>query len=205
MSFLLCCLERPIKEQDTVPVRPPPESKETNNSVETPGTIQALEQLPTSDTMAANNEATWGANFDAADKDKNGFLTIQELRDMMKKNNSGLTDSECIEIFVNISTGGDRAQLATAICDPENTVTKQKYIAGMKKLAKDAEKADKLFSNFDKDGSGSLDKFEVMNLIKAAKGCDDTKARVMAGEIFDNKDINGDGKLSKQEIISCLQ
>jgi len=155
--------------------------------------------------MTANKgEAGWSAMFDGADKDKNGFLTVQELRDMMKKNDSNLTDSEVIEVFINISTGGDPVAIGKAMADLNNVVTKDKFIEGMKRIAKDAEKADQLFAKFDKDGNGSLDKFEVMNLIKAAKGCDDSTARGIATAMFEAKDVNKDNKLSKNEIIAAL-
>ena len=47
--------------------------------------------------MTANKgEAGWAAMFDDADRDKNGFMTVQELRDMMKRNNSSITESEIV-------------------------------------------------------------------------------------------------------------
>jgi len=155
--------------------------------------------------MTANKgEAGWAAMFDDADRDKNGFMTVQELRDMMKRNNSSITESEIVEIFINISAGENLKALGAAMCDPDNTVTKQKFIDGMKRIAKDSEKADQIFATFDKDGSGFLDKFEVMGLIKAAKNCDDTLARTIATSMFETKDVNNDGKLSKNEIIAAL-
>ena len=38
----------------------------------------------------------WSAMFDAADKDNNGYLSIQELAAKMRECDSKLTDKECV-------------------------------------------------------------------------------------------------------------
>ena len=66
------------------------------------------------------------------------------------------------------------------------------------------ERAKKIFSDFDKDGSGFLDKSEVEAFVKKAKGCPDALARVVAEKVIKIADLNLDGKISKGELIAFL-
>jgi len=153
---------------------------------------------------AGKSDAEWSAIFDAADKDSNGFLGLHECAAMLRQNDSTLTDKEVADIFMSLGGDATPAEVLAMMKDQEKTVTKDKFIAGMKKLQEWTAKADKLFASYDKDGSGFLEKSEVIAFIKEVKVCSDAQVRDTAEKIMASGDLNSDGKLTKTEVIAAL-
>ncbi|XP_061778709.1 guanylyl cyclase-activating protein 1 isoform X2 [Nerophis ophidion] len=65
------------------------------------------------------------------------------------------------------------------------------------------------FKLYDLDGSGCIDRDELLLIIKSIHAingvCDDTKAEEFANSVFDKIDINGDGELSYEEFMGGVQ
>jgi len=153
---------------------------------------------------AQKGESEWSAMFDAGDKDKNGFLTIQELAALLRQHDSKLSDRECCDMFLCLSGAETPTEIAKMMNNRDSTVTKDKFIAGMKKLQSCLALAEQVFQQYDKDGSGFLDKNEVTDLIKTAFKKSDGDARILAQDIMDKEDLNNDGKISMKELIAAL-
>jgi len=153
---------------------------------------------------AQKSEAELSAMFDSGDKDGNGFLTIQELAALLRQHDSKLSDRECCNMFLCLGGAETPTEICKMMNNPDSHVTKDKFIAGMTKLQSCLALAEKAFQQYDKDGSGFLERNEVIDLIKTAFKKNDRDARDMARAIMDKEDLDNDGRISKTELMSAL-
>lgn len=155
--------------------------------------------------MAGQDEKAWGADFDAADADGNGFLTIQELATLMRSRGSKMSDQELCNLFIELGGAKSPAELVAFMADPDNRITRDKYVKSMTKRAKRISDAKALFKDFDTDNSGKLEMNEVKQLIKSALSLKtDAEAEEIAKDIMNKDDTDNDGKLSESELLACL-
>jgi len=153
---------------------------------------------------AKKGEADWNAMWEVADRDGNGFLTIQELAAMLRQHDSKMSDRECCDIFISLDGASTPTEILALMNNPDKKVTKDKFISGMIRLQGFVTQAEEVFSTYDKDGSGFLEKNEVIALIKTAFKKSDAEAKAYADDIMDHEDLNKDGKISKEELIAAL-
>ncbi|CAL1530931.1 unnamed protein product [Lymnaea stagnalis] len=131
----------------------------------------------------------WKELFAAADKDKSGTLDVLELRDMLRRGNSKMTDSQIADAFVYFDgPKGDRR------------ITLEEFVKGMNNLNDFIAKLSALFKQYDNDNSGYLDKNELRKVLEAS-GHKFTDAEV--NEILRNADSSGDGKISFEEFLDA--
>merc|ERR1711860_379749 len=98
--------------------------------------------------------------------------------------------------------GGSKspAELVAFKADPDNRITRDKYVKGMAKRAKRISDAKALFKHLDTDNSGKLEMNEVKQLIKSALSLKtDAEAEEIAKDIMNKDDTDNDGKLSESE------
>lgn len=155
--------------------------------------------------MAGQDEKAWGADFDAADADGNGYLTIQELATLMRSRGSKMSNQELCNLFIELAGAKNHDQLAAFMADPDNRITRDVYVKGMAKRAKRIADAKALFKVFDTDNSGKLEMNEVKQLIKTALSLKtDADAEDIAKDIMKRDDTDNDGKISESELLACL-
>lgn len=157
---------------------------------------------------ALKGVSDWEAMWTEADKDGSGFLSLVELRDLLNKNGSHVNDKEIAQMFMNIHTHTheDKRQgiLELTKGNSDEKIDKERFIVAMKHLQGCLHKAEQLFDKFDKDGSGFLEKREVMEVCKAAYGLSDREAREKAEALIDQSDRDYDGRMSKAELMNAL-
>ncbi|XP_059161701.1 calmodulin-like [Physella acuta] len=140
--------------------------------------------------MPRKSMAEWEALFKATDKDKNGTLDINELRLMLKSANSNITESQLANMFVYFeSTNGDKK------------ITLSEFISGMQKLEGFIKTLSTLFTKFDKDKNGYLDKKELKKIIDA---CGQKFTDMELDEIMKKMDTSRDGKISLAEFLDAM-
>jgi calcium-dependent protein kinase len=124
--------------------------------------------------------------FDTFDKNKDGTLTLEEIKDGISKiNNSSGLDIE--GIFKSIDTDGSGAINYTEFLAA--TIDQKLYLK--------EERLYEAFRAFDKDGSGKISTDEVKSVMK---GEDTTKIE----ELIKKYDQNGDGEIDYMEFISMM-
>ncbi|RUS85783.1 hypothetical protein EGW08_006412 [Elysia chlorotica] len=133
--------------------------------------------------------AQWEAAFRAADKDGSGSLDVHELRDMLRKANCNITDSQIADAFVYLDgPHGDRR------------ITLEEFVKGMTQMEQFIKKLGELFNKFDADKSGFLDKEELRKVLESC-GHKFTEAEI--NEILRSADKSGDGKISFEEFFNA--
>ncbi|KAK0043562.1 calmodulin-2/4 [Biomphalaria glabrata] len=131
----------------------------------------------------------WEALFKAADKDQSGALDVLEMRDMLRRGNSKMTDSQVADAFVFFDgPKGDRK------------ITLDEFVKGMNRLEDFLAKLAALFKKYDADNSGYLDKNELKKILEAS-GHKFTDQET--NEILRNADKSGDGKISFEEFMDA--
>ncbi|KAH9524732.1 hypothetical protein Btru_027645 [Bulinus truncatus] len=139
--------------------------------------------------MPKNTIEQWESLFKAADKDKSGTLDVFELRDMLRRGNSNMTDSQIADAFVFFDgPKGDRK------------ITLEEFVKGMNRLEDFLAKLAALFKKYDADNSGYLDKNELRKILEAS-GHKFTEQEI--NEILKNADKSGDGKISFEEFMDA--
>ncbi len=131
------------------------------------------------------------AFFDAADTDKSGCLSIQELKNCLA--GSGFDDQTIIDMFLEFDKDGDRK------------VTKKEYMTALGKLPPsrlDEAKLRKAFKDLDTDNSGTLDAGEIK---KALSSCGTKITDETAAAIIKQVDRDGDGKVNVKEFLAVFR
>lgn len=132
--------------------------------------------------------AEWEAVFRAADKDGSGTLDVHELRDMLRRANCNITDSQIGDAFVYLhGPHGDR-------------ITLEEFVKGMQKLEEFIKRLVQLFNQYDADKSGYLDKNELRKIMESS-GHKFTEQEIQ--DILRKADKSGDGKISFDEFFDA--
>ncbi|XP_005090178.2 neo-calmodulin [Aplysia californica] len=128
----------------------------------------------------------WEALFKSADKDNSGTLDLFELRDLLRKGDSKMTDQQIAEAFIFFDgEGGDRK------------INLQEFTKGLQHLFDFIKKVEDLFKQLDADNSGYLERSELRELLnRSGKKFTDKDL----DEMIKQADSSGDGKISLQEL-----
>merc|ERR1711879_50899 len=118
-----------------------------------------------------------------------GYLSIMELRELMKRGGSNMTDAQIADTFVFFD--GPRG---------DKRITLQEFTDGLEEIIKFVQELEKLFHELDKSGDGHLDGTELRELLKRSgrKFSDDD-----VDKIIKDADRNGDNKISFQEFMNA--
>lgn len=132
---------------------------------------------------------TWEEHFHASDKDKNGSLDVTELRDLLKKLGSNMSDTQVAEAFIFFD--GDMG---------DRRITLEEFLKGIKQIMEVNKRINALFNELDADGSGFLERDELKVLFDKA-GVKLSAADFEA--IFKEADTSRDGKISLSELLEA--
>mmetsp|Transcript_5873 Transcript_5873/g.12356 ORF Transcript_5873/g.12356 Transcript_5873/m.12356 type:complete len:613 (+) Transcript_5873:155-1993(+) len=129
------------------------------------------------------------AMFHAVDTDQSGTISVDELRQAMKKAGSKLTDDEIAEMLDTYDVDGD------------GTIDYSEFVTAMTNINKlnTVENIQKAFMQFDKDGDGTITVDEVMIALQDCN-VDIEKAK----EIVKEADKNGDGQIDYEEFYAMM-
>lgn len=124
--------------------------------------------------------------FFSLDKNNDGFLTFEEIKEGCKKLNTNLNLEE---IFANIDT------------DRSGSIDYTEFIASTmdKKVYLKNERLYEAFKNFDKDGSGKISVKEISSVIHA-----DNEDFGNIEKVVQKYDLNGDGEIDYEEFCSMM-
>ncbi|CAG5124758.1 unnamed protein product [Candidula unifasciata] len=140
--------------------------------------------------MTAKKSADeWEKLYKEADADCSGTLDVYELRNLLKKGSSNLTDSQIADAFVFFDgPKGDRR------------ITLDEFKKGLQSLQTFIKKLTAMFKQYDCDNSGFLDKNELRKILEASshKFTEDE-----VNDILKKADKSGDGKISFDEFLEA--
>lgn len=127
--------------------------------------------------------------FLAIDKDKNGSISYNELKEGLKEFN--LPETELKELFMRADT------------DKSGAIDYTEFIASCLNVKKDIREAylQEAFLKLDLDGSGKISREELMTVLKIEEG--DEKAECLK-KIIDKVDTNKDGEIDYNEFMSMM-
>jgi len=134
--------------------------------------------------------ATYEKIFKEADKDGSGSLTLSEVTTMLRKNGYKESDEKIKAMFNSIDMSGDQK------------VSLEEFLQAMGAIPpKDHKEANmsRCFREFDKDGSGSIDRSELKNAMR------EYNSEMSEGEIdrllqIVDKDVSG--SINYEEFIA---
>jgi len=135
--------------------------------------------------------------FIAMDEDNDGTLTVGELKEGLKRAGVAIP-ADLAMLMDNIDTDGsgvlDYSEFMAA------TLDKRKYIQ--------EDLCWRAFKTFDNDGSGHIDKEELLKLLGIDNISDMMEVRVTEAEvdaIMKEVDLNGDGKIDFDEFLQMMR
>lgn len=131
--------------------------------------------------------------FNAFDKDGDGKLSIQEVKDgYLEHYGKIMTEEEAQAMFVAVDTDKsgfiDYSEFVVAAMQ-QNTLTSQ-------------DKLQAAFRMFDKDGSGTITAEEIREVLQF--GGTETLSQDALDAIIRQVDDNGDGEISFQEFVEMM-
>jgi len=135
------------------------------------------------------NKDAYKKLFEEADKNGDGFLSIRELHDLMKRGGSNMSDSQIADTFVFFDgPQGDKR------------ITLQEFTEGLEAIVKFIADLEALFKELDKNGDGHLTGNELRGLLqKTGKTFTDKDV----DNIIKEADKNGDNKISFAEFMNA--
>jgi len=129
--------------------------------------------------------------FKALDKNHDGILTKEELREGLKGNEKLMNEAELEQLFLklddNKSGGIDYTEFVAASLNREQAFSDQKISA--------------CFKLFDRDRSGKISILEFKNKFQKSGGINDQDWM----EILNEADKNGDGEIDFEEFKELLK
>ncbi|XP_062569937.1 uncharacterized protein LOC134232008 isoform X2 [Saccostrea cucullata] len=130
-------------------------------------------------------ESLWLEFFDRTDRDKNGVLSISELKKALVEdyNRKDLTDSEIAEMFSDIDKNGD------------GQITKEEFLSEMMKKERRTA-VEEAFQKIDKNGDGKLAKDEVAAAMREIGHFTDEEI----DKLIKKADKNNDGVIDRAEF-----
>jgi len=153
-----------------------------------------------------HDDEDWIKMFKESDVDGNGFMNLVEMRDMLHARGSHMSDKEICELFINLDGCKSTAEILDLMNNPNEKITMDKFVEGMKHLKALLDTARRLFKEYDADNSGGLDRTEIKKLLIAVFDFVETEeqAEEVAKNIFAKDDADNDGKISLEELISAI-
>jgi len=130
--------------------------------------------------------------FEIFDQDGDGSITTVELGRVMQSLGIEMTQTELVDMINDVDADGNGS-----IDFPE-------FVALMSKAMTEAETREELkaaFGHFDKDGSGYIDKEELL-LVMEQLGEKLTEQE--ADEMMQEADSNGDGQIDFEEFVQMM-
>ena len=126
--------------------------------------------------------------FMVIDKDQNGAISAENLKEAMQMSGQTVTDEQ-VEMMIK-----------NADCDENGKVEFPEFVKMMKKLM-DAEQIREAFQAIDSDGSGKVSVDELKEIMKAAgAGLDDDQIEGMIKQA----DTDGDGSVNYEEFLKVM-
>jgi len=139
-----------------------------------------------SDTLPADEIMGMKNMFEDLDKDKSGTITMDELRSALDNPSYGMTKEQI------------QGLLDAADLDGNRRIDWKEFLAATvskSKLTRE-DRLSYIFSVYDADGNGVLDREEITNALRNQPGTTTNDIE----QIFKDLDVNGDGKISYQEF-----
>ena len=130
--------------------------------------------------------------FNIFDKDKDGYITIKELDQIMKKLGQAPTESELQNMINEVDIDGN------------GTIDFREFLGIMTKKLKETDSEDELievFKIFDSDGNGLINSNELLNVM-VTLGEDINKEDI--NDLIKEVDHDGDGFINFEEFIRLI-
>ncbi|KAK9805672.1 hypothetical protein WJX72_011131 [[Myrmecia] bisecta] len=130
--------------------------------------------------------------FQAMDADRSGTITVEELRESLKKQGSAVSQEEITSLLSNIDV------------DANGTIDYEEFLAAtvnLSQLEKD-ETLYRAFAYFDTDGSGYITKDELETALK--KSHNETLVKDVA-DILREVDKDNDGRIDYEEFCNMMR
>lgn len=144
------------------------------------------EQL-TEDKIAEFREA-----FEIFDKDKDGYITIKELGEIMKNLGQTPTDQELNDMILEVDLDGN------------GNIDFKEFLGLMARKMRDSDTEEELieaFKIFDRDGNGFISAGELKHVMTSL-GEKITDEEV--DEMIKEADIDGDGSINYEEFVRMI-
>ena len=130
--------------------------------------------------------------FNIFDKDKDGYITIKELDQIMKKLGQAPTESELQNMINEVDIDGN------------GTIDFREFLGIMTKKLKETDSEDELievFKIFDSDGNGLINSNELLNvMVTLGENANKTDIEELIKEV----DHDGDGFINFEEFIRLI-
>jgi len=142
------------------------------------------------------------AIFDAADADKDGFLSPKELADLIRSKNDKISDFQIAHIFVRLGGATTKQEVFKIISDPSQKIDKEKFIEGVGKIQT---ALGRLRDMLEKLGTEGLDKKDICGILKKVFMLEsEEEAEGFAEDVMGRLDKNNDGKVSVEELQAAM-
>ena len=133
------------------------------------------------------------SNFDLFDKDKDGLIYYQELKELMKETTSNLTEAD-LQDLLNDTDMNEKGQIKF-----------QTYVEIVNKINKKNDSEDELiqaFKIFDKDDSGLISAKKIMDVFIKI---DDKLKEEEVLQMIKEFDMDQDGYLNYEEFCAMVK
>mmetsp|Transcript_29921 Transcript_29921/g.88966 ORF Transcript_29921/g.88966 Transcript_29921/m.88966 type:complete len:519 (-) Transcript_29921:688-2244(-) len=143
--------------------------------------------------LTDDEKADLKETFDMFDKDGGGTISLDELREVMKKMGQTLTERELLEVFNEVDA------------DKNGEIDFDEFTIMMQSTAGDRGERQELvdaFAVFDEDGSGSTSKAEVKEIMEKF-GQKLTEAELT--QVMKEVDTDGDGQIDFEEFCQMMK
>ncbi|CAG8685605.1 10920_t:CDS:2, partial [Racocetra fulgida] len=130
--------------------------------------------------------------FTLFDKDKDGVITIHELKSVMKSLGQTPTEAELQEMMNDVDI------------DKNGTIDFNEFLSMMARKVDDADNEEEMraaFKVFDKDNNGFISKSELRDLM-CNLGENLTQGEI--DEMFREADVDGDGQINYEEFVKIM-
>lgn len=131
--------------------------------------------------------------FDLFDQDGSGAISIDELKEVMKKLGNDTSQSDLQSMVNEIDKNGD------------GEIDFNEFIILMSNKFEDSNLEDEIrqaFRSFDQDGDGFIDAEELKNVMR---NLGDNISDEHVKEMISEADIDGDGKVNLEEFIRMMK
>ena len=126
--------------------------------------------------------------FMVIDKDQNGAISAENLKEAIQMSGQTVTDEQ-VEMMIK-----------NADCDENGKVEFPEFVKMMRKLM-EAQQIREAFQAIDSDGSGKVSVDELKEIMKAAgEGSDDDQIE----GLIKQADTDGDGSLNYEEFLKVM-